>query len=276
MDKIYVDTTDDSLWKYFKDMGNIDLLSQEEEIELAIRIADGDEVAKEKLITSNLKFVVLIAKEYQGNGIPLSDLINDGNIGLIKAAKRFDHTRGFKFISYAVWWIRQSILHGLNEHSRSIRLPVNVINKLALVNKKLSEFEIKFGREPIVGDELNPDGESLIFDGALYPQVSSLDLVINESGDELSSLLPIITDDEYELNENSVKDELDRILNELTPREKDIIQLYYGLKEELEPMTLESIGEKFDLTKERVRQIKEKGIRKLRYHSFDLYTMINE
>ena len=277
MKKLFIDVTDESVWRYFKDMDNREPLTQEKEAELSIRIQKGDKEAMDELILANLKFVISVAKEYQGNGSPLSDLINDGNEGMIKAALRFDHTRGFKFISYAVWWIRQSIIQGLNDNSRSIRLPVNVINKLSRINKKIGEFETKFGRKPHIGEDIS-DGEiPLIFDGIEYPQISSLDLVINDDGDELSSIIPIEEDVElYEPEDNNIKNELNKILNELSIRERDIIKYYFGLIPEFEPMTLEAIGEKLDLTKERVRQIKEKAIRKLRYNSFDLYAIINE
>ena len=277
MKKKFIDTTEESLNRYFKDIEKKKkTLNTVDEVELAIRIQNGDEKAIEELVSTNLKFVISVAKEYQGNGVSLPDMINDGNEGIIKAAYRFDHTKGFKFISYAVWWIRQSILQGLNENSRGIRLPVNVINKLSKINKKITEFELKEGREPYLGENIGDEQSPIIYEDIGYPQISSIDVPINEDGDEFSSML---LDEDSEIivnNDNLIKIELEKVLSELTTKERMVIELYFGLNEDFEPMILEDIGEKIGVTKERVRQIKEKAIRKLRHYSFNLYTLINE
>jgi len=273
----FIDTKEESLNRYFKDIEKKQKkLTSEDEIELAIRIQNGDTNAVDELVSAHLKFVISIAKEYQGNGVTLPDMINDGNEGMIKAAYKFDYTRGFKFISYAVWWVRQSILQGLNENSRGIRLPVNVINKLSKINKKIAEFEIKEGREPYIGENIGDLEMPVIYENIDYPQISSLNLIINDVGEDLSTIISNEDDDIEINNDDLIKDELNRVLSEISPREREIIELYFGLFPEYEPMTLEAIGEKFDLTKERVRQIKEKAIRKLRHHSFELYSLINE
>lgn len=259
----FIDSTDSIIKRYFKDIkGKNTVLSQDEEIELATKIKNGDSRAMTKLINSNLNFVVSVAKEYQGYGTPLPDLINDGNLGLIKAAQRFDHTRGFKFISYAIWWVKQSIIQELNKTSREIRLPANVINNLAKINKKILEMDSTTTSNLI--SETN----------GYYPQITSLNTVINEDGVELNEIIPEEPTDDNKYEGVIIKKELARILNGLSLREQEILQLYYGLDESIEPLTLGAIGEKFDLTKERVRQIKEKAIIKLRDKSINLISLL--
>lgn len=279
MSKKFVDYADDSIARYFKEVRKTDLLTPEEEVELAIKIKEGDDEAKERLVKSNLKFVISIAKEYQGQGLPLSDLINDGNEGLIKAAYRFDHTKGFRFISYAVWWIRQSIMQSLNDNSRLIRLPSNVVSKLSTIRKEIEKFESENGREPVSGDTIIVDGKEEEFKEFRYPTSTSLNRAINEDGDELIQVIP---DDTFEgpdnvvLNTDLVKKELMKTLDILDERERDIVECYFGINTECEAMTLEAIGDKYELTKERIRQIKEKAIRKLRYNVDSLHTLMNQ
>lgn len=268
---------DDSVSKYFKDVRKSNLLSQTEEITLAKRIRKGDEKAINELVTANLKFVVSIAKDYQGKGLPLSDLINEGNYGLIKAANKFDHRKGFRFISYAVWWVKQSIMQSLNDNARMVRLPSNVINKLSKLNKEIAKFEFDNERIPVNGELFNKNNEEISI--VSYPKCISLNEVINEDGDELLELIPC--DSDIELEEKTVvdariKNELLNTLAVLDDREREIIQCYFGIDTYCEPMTLEAIGEKYSLTKERIRQIKEKAIRKLRHNAHDLYSLMNE
>ena len=265
---------DDSLGKYFKEVRKSAILTQEEEIKLAKQIKKGDQNAINKLVNANLKFVVSIAKEYQGQGLPLSDLINEGNYGLIKAASRFDHKKGFRFISYAVWWVKQSIIQSLNDNARVVRLPANVINKISQLNKEISKFELENEREPVFGEIFDKDNEAMTL--VTYPRHSSLNEVINEEGDELIELIPDeSTEDVLEID-IKLKSEINKTLSVLDEREKAIIESYFGINTNCEPMTLESIGERYGLTKERIRQIKEKAIRKLRHNSHDLYSFINE
>ena len=265
---------DDTLGKYFKEVRKSAILTQEEEIKLAKQIKKGDQNAINELGNANLKFVVSIAKEYQGQGLPLSDLINEGNYGLIKAASRFDHKKGFRFISYAVWWVRQSIIQSLNDNARVVRLPANIINKISQLNKEISKFESQNEREPVFGEILGKDKEVMAL--VTYPRHSSLNEVINEEGDELIELIPDdIIEDALEVD-NRLKTQINKTLSVLDEREKAIIEAYFGINTECEPMTLESIGERYNLTKERIRQIKEKAIRKLRHNSHDLYSFINE
>jgi RNA polymerase primary sigma factor len=267
--------TDDSIAKYFKEVRKSVLLTPEEEVNLAKRIKEGDAKATEELVNANLKFVVSIAKEYQNQGLPLSDLISEGNYGLIKAASRFDHNRGFRFISYAVWWIKQSIIQGLNDNARVVRLPANVINKITKLNKEISRFENDNEREPVFGEILR--GESQIAATLSFPRAISLNQLINEDGDELIELIPgeSIDVDELEITEK-IKDELTKTLAILDNRERMIIESYFGIDTESESMTLEAIGEKYGLTKERIRQIKEKAIRKLRHNAQGLQMLMNE
>lgn len=268
---------DETISKYFKDVRKSVVLTQEQEIKLAERIKNGDQEAADLLVKANLKFVVSIAKEYQGQGIPLSDLINEGNYGLIKAVYKFDHTKGFRFISYAVWWIRQSILQSLNDNSRTVRLPTNIINKLTLLNKKIAQFESKNEREPIFGEIF--DNENDVMAILSYPRCESLNEPINEDGDERIDLISFDEyhdDDDIINSDEKIKRELNNVLSSLDDRERVIIEDYFGINKECKPMTLEAIGERYGLTKERIRQIKEKAIRKLRYNAHELYNLINE
>jgi RNA polymerase primary sigma factor len=267
--------TDDSIAKYFKEVRKSVLLTPEQEVNLAKRIKEGDAKATEELVSANLKFVVSIAKEYQNQGLPLCDLISEGNYGLIKAASRFDHNRGFRFISYAVWWIKQSIIQGLNDNARVVRLPANIINKITKLNKEISRFENDNEREPVFGEILK--GDSQIAATLSFPRATSLNQLINEDGDELIELIPAesIDVDELEITEK-IKDELTKTLAILDDRERMIIESYFGIDTECESMTLEAIGEKYGLTKERIRQIKEKAIRKLRHNAQGLQMLMNE
>jgi RNA polymerase primary sigma factor len=225
--------------------------------------------------------VISIAKEYQGQGLSLADLISEGNYGLIKAAERFDHTRGFRFISYAVYWIKQAIMQSLNDNSRSIRLPANIINKLYKIRKQIEKFENENGRNPFDGDEMNvnDDSDGTFEEMVVLPTCSSLNRKINEEGDELLEIVPdemYDQPDSFEIDDDRLKKELHETLNTLDERERSIIECYYGLNTECEAMTLEAIGDRYDLTKERIRQIKEKAIRKLKHNSHGLYALMNE
>ncbi len=261
-----------SLDKYLQEIGKVDLLTPDEEVDLAKRIRDGDQLALEKLTKANLRFVVSVAKQYQNQGLSLGDLINEGNLGLIKAAQRFDETRGFKFISYAVWWIRQSILQALAEQSRIVRLPLNRVGSLNKISKTFSELEQKYEREP------SPDELAEVLDVTTAEVVDTLKISGRHvsmdapfvQGEE-NSLLDVLENDseatpDSGLMNDSLRKEVQRALSTLTQREADVITLYFGLNGE-HAMTLEEIGEKFNLTRERVRQIKEKAIRRLRHTS---------
>ncbi len=259
-----------SLEKYLQEIGKVDLLTPEEEVELAKRIKQGDQAALEKLTKANLRFVVSVAKQYQNQGLSLSDLINEGNLGLIKAAQRFDETRGFKFISYAVWWIRQSILQALAEQSRIVRLPLNKVGSLNKINKAFSELEQEYEREPSsdeLADMLDIPTEEVETTLGVAARHVSMDAPFVEGED--NSLLDVLenastpdTDQELDYNQ-SLRREIERSLSTLTERQCDVIKLYFGIGVE-HPMSLEDIGEKFGLTRERVRQIKDKAINKLR------------
>ena len=259
-----------SLEKYLQEIGKVDLLTPEEEVDLAKRIKQGDQIALEKLTKANLRFVVSVAKQYQNQGLSLSDLINEGNLGLIKAAQRFDETRGFKFISYAVWWIRQSILQALAEQSRIVRLPLNKVGSLNKINKAFSRLEQAFEREPSseeLAGELEINADEVETTLSVAARHVSMDAPFVEGED--NSLLDVLansatpgTDTNLEYKE-SLRREIDRSLGTLTDRQCDVIKLYYGIGVE-HPMSLEDIGEKFGLTRERVRQIKDKAINKLR------------
>ncbi|MBS9774783.1 MAG: sigma-70 family RNA polymerase sigma factor [Tenacibaculum sp.] len=261
-----------SLDKYLQEIGKVDLITADEEVELAQKIKAGDQRALEKLTKANLRFVVSVAKQYQNQGLTLPDLINEGNLGLIKAAKRFDETRGFKFISYAVWWIRQSILQALAEQSRIVRLPLNKIGSINKINKMYAFLEQE--------NERPPSPEEI---------AKKLDMTVNDvkesmknSGRHVSMDAPLIQGEDSNLYDvlntgespnpdqtllhESLRTEIIRALETLTPREADVVKLYFGLGEQ-QPMTLEEIGETFDLTRERVRQIKEKAIRRLKHTS---------
>jgi RNA polymerase primary sigma factor len=276
MTKKYVNfDNENSLSKYFKDVRKSILLTPDEEVNLAKRIQSGDESAIEELVNANLKFVISIAKEYQNQGLSLADLISEGNYGLVKAATRFDHTRGFRFISYAVWWIKQSIIQSLNENARMVRLPANVINKLSGLKKEIEKFEFENERQPIFGEIL--DGNDEAVELIVYPKCSSLNDLINEDGDEVIDLISNTSDETSDaVIDERIKNEIRETLSILDEREKNIIQSYYGIDTDCEPMTLEAIGEKYFLTKERIRQIKEKAIRKLRHNAHNLYNLINE
>jgi RNA polymerase primary sigma factor len=270
--KQFTNRESQSLDKYLQEIGKVDLLSSDEEILLASRIKKDDPLALEKLVKANLRFVVSVAKQYQNQGLSLGDLINEGNLGLIKAAKRFDETRGFKFISYAVWWIRQSILQALAEQSRIVRLPLNRVGALNKIGKAYSNLEQEYEREPNaveLAQELDMD-------------ITEVSDALKISGKHISMDAPFITGEEnrlidviqndqqpspdYTLMSDSLRREVERVLSTLTERESEVIKLYFGLNEE-HPLTLEEIGEKFRLTRERVRQIKEKAIRRLRHAS---------
>jgi RNA polymerase primary sigma factor len=259
-----------SLEKYLQEIGKVDLLTPEEEVDLAKKIKQGDQASLEKLTKANLRFVVSVAKQYQNQGLSLSDLINEGNLGLIKAAQRFDETRGFKFISYAVWWIRQSILQALAEQSRIVRLPLNKVGSLNKINKAFSELEQEFEREPSpeeLAELLDIPTEEVETTLGVAARHVSMDAPFVEGED--NSLLDVLennstpnTDQELDYNE-SLRREIERSLSTLTDRQCDVIKLYFGIGIE-HPMSLEDIGEKFGLTRERVRQIKDKAINKLR------------
>jgi RNA polymerase primary sigma factor len=266
---------EDSIAIYFKDVRKSVILTQKEELGLAKRIAKGDQKAIDTLVNANLKFVVSIAKEYQGQGLPLSDLINEGNYGLIKAATRFDHKKGFRFISYAVWWIKQSILQSLNENARVVRLPANIINKISAQNKEILKFESLNEREPVFGEML--DRNNVPVSIINYPRHSSLNDVIGEDGTEFIELLVAEVEAEDKLVvDDRIKAGLDNALSLLDEREREIVESYFGLNTECETMTLEAIGERYGLTKERIRQVKNKALMKLRFNSHDLYNLINE
>ena len=261
-----------SLDKYLQEIGKVELITAEEEVELAQRIKQGDRAALEKLTKANLRFVVSVSKQYQNQGLSLPDLINEGNLGLIKAAQRFDETRGFKFISYAVWWIRQSILQALAEQSRIVRLPLNKIGSINKINKAYAKLEQEFEREPnaeeiadilevtenAVKESMKNAGRHVSMDAPLIQDEDNTMYDVLRSEEAITP--------ETELLYESLRKEIDRAISTLTPRESDVIKLYFGLNGS-HPMTLEEIGEKFDLTRERVRQIKEKAIRRLKHTS---------
>ncbi len=255
-----------------KEIGETPLLTPKEEVSLAKRIREGDQSALEKLTKANLRFVVSVAKQYQNQGLSLADLINEGNIGLIKAAKRFDETRGFKFISYAVWWIRQAILQALAEQSRIVRLPLNRVGTLHKIGKISSSLEQEFGREP-TPDEIATKlelSEAEVSD-TLKISNSHLSLDAPFATSEDNSLIDVLEDEmqpapDETLLKDSLRTEIEKALDTLTPREAEVINLYFGLNHE-KALTLEEIGVRFSLTRERVRQIKEKAIRRLRHAS---------
>ncbi|ALC97101.1 sigma-70 family RNA polymerase sigma factor [Capnocytophaga ochracea] len=261
-----------SLDKYLQEIGRVDLITADEEVELAQRIKAGDVAALEKLTKANLRFVVSVAKQYQNQGLTLPDLINEGNLGLIKAAQRFDETRGFKFISYAVWWIRQSILQALAEQSRIVRLPLNKIGSINKINKMYAYLE--------QANERVPSAEEIARE--LDMSVNDVKESMKNAGRHISMDAPLVEGEDSNLydvirsNESpnpdkalildSLRTEIERALETLTPREADVVRLYFGLSDQ-HAMTLEEIGETFDLTRERVRQIKEKAIRRLKHTS---------
>ena len=263
-----------SLDKYLQEIGRVDLITAEEEVELARRIKQGDQLALEKLTKANLRFVVSVSKQYQNQGLSLPDLINEGNLGLIKAAQRFDETRGFKFISYAVWWIRQSILQALAEQSRIVRLPLNKIGSINKIIMAFAKLEQEFERPPTPAElaevlemTLDEVKQSLRNSGRHV----SMDAPLKDGDDSSSTMYDVLqTNDtpspDTDLLHESLRREIERSLRTLTAREGDVVRLYFGLNGE-HPLTLEEIGERFDLTRERVRQIKEKAIRRLKHTS---------
>src|SRR5574343_676548 len=261
-----------SLEKYLQEIGKVELISPEEEVKLARRIRQGDQLALDKLTKANLRFVVSVSKQYQNQGLSLPDLINEGNLGLIKAAQRFDETRGFKFISYAVWWIRQSILQALAEQSRIVRLPLNKIGSINKINKMYALLEQSQERAPSA-EEIAKELDMTVNDVKESMKNSgrhlSMDAPLVEGED--SNLYDVLRSGESpnpdrELIHESLRIEIERALQTLTPREADLVRLYFGLNGK-HPMTLEEIGETFDLTRERVRQIKEKAIKRLKHNS---------
>ncbi len=261
-----------SLDKYLQDIGKEELISAEEEVLLAQRIRQGDQWALEKLCKANLRFVVSVAKQYQNQGLSLPDLINEGNLGLIKAAQRFDETRGFKFISYAVWWIRQSILQALAEQSRIVRLPLNQVGSLNKIKKESSRLEQKFERPPSaeeIAEALEIPGYKIDAALRISTRYISMDAPLTE--DEDMKFIDIFIDEDTPVTDaglmkESLAREIQRSLSTLTEKERDVVNLYYGIGMN-HGLTLEEIGAKFDLTRERVRQIKEKAIRRLKHTS---------
>jgi RNA polymerase primary sigma factor len=263
---------DQSLDRYLQEIGEVELLTAIEEVELAREIKQGSQIALEKLTKANLRFVVSVAKQYQNQGLSLGDLINEGNLGLIKAAKRFDETKGFKFISYAVWWIRQAILQALAEQSRIVRLPLNRVGALHKIGKTSSGLEQEFGREPSaneIADELEMSPFEVMDTLKISSRHLSLDAPFNDGED--NRLLDVLEDKfqpspDEKLMKDSLKGEIEKALSTLTEREAEVISLYFGINRD-HSLTLEEIGEKFKLTRERVRQIKEKAIKRLRHAS---------
>ncbi|MCF6268615.1 MAG: RNA polymerase sigma factor RpoD/SigA [Melioribacteraceae bacterium] len=270
LSKQYTNHDSKSIDKYLQEISKVDLLTADEEIELAREIKKGDREAFEKLVKANLRFVVTVAKQYQNQGFSLGDLINEGNVGLIKAAKRFDETRGFKFISYAVWWIRQSILQALGEQGRVVRLPLNRISILSKIRSINTKFEQTHGREPTaleIADQLKVSGSDVNEAIQISGKNISIDAPVKLS--EENSLLALLTNSmnpppDDSLLRASLKEEIDNSLKSLSDRESEVLKLYFGIDCE-HALTLEDIGEKFHLTRERVRQIKEKAIRRLRH-----------
>jgi RNA polymerase primary sigma factor len=263
-----------SLDKYLQEIGREIMISPDEEVELALKIRRGDQNALDRLTKANLRFVISVAKQYQNQGLTLPDLINEGNVGLIKAAQRFDETRGFKFISYAVWWIRQSILQALAEQARIVRLPLNKIGTINKINRAYSELEQKFERPPSseeMAEFLNVSVEDVRQSISNTGRHLSMDAPLTDGDDSSSSMLDVLANEESitpesELVKESLRKDIDRSLSTLTMREGEVVRLFYGLNGKY-PLTLEEIGMQFDLTRERVRQIKEKAIRRLKHTS---------
>ena len=263
-----------SLDKYLQEIGRVDLISADEEVELARRIRNGDRAALERLTKANLRFVVSVSKQYQNQGLALPDLINEGNLGLIKAAERFDETRGFKFISYAVWWIRQSILQALAEQARIVRLPLNKIGNINRINKAFSELEQKFERPPSadeLAEFLDCPTEEVKQSLSHTGRHVSMDAPLIDGDESSSSMYDVMTTDSLPNPDSglvleSLRKDIRTSLRTLTTRESEVVSMFYGLEGKM-PMSLEEIGSKFDLTRERVRQIKEKAIRRLKHTS---------
>ena len=260
----------ESLERYLQEISKVELISSEEEARLAILIKKGDQVALDKLTKANLRFVVSVAKQYQNQGLSLSDLINEGNLGLIKAAQKFDETRGFKFISYAVWWIRQSILQSLAEQARIVRIPLNKVGLTSKINRAYSKLEQEFEREPSVDEIasiLEIDVEEVSSTIGFSRKHVSMDQPISEGED--GSLIDLMVNENIESTDNtlvvndSLNTEIERTLNSLTPRQKEVIVYFFGIGID-QPLSLEDIGTRYNLTRERVRQIKDKAINKLR------------
>jgi|TARA_B100001750_G_scaffold241810_1_gene254044 RNA polymerase primary sigma factor len=267
-----VNESNRSLSRYLEEIGDFEPLNPDREVELAILIKQGNHNALEELVKANLRFVVSVAKDYQGQGLPLTDLINEGNLGLIKAAGRFDETRGFKFISYAVWWIRQSILQALAEHSRIVRLPLNRVGTISKITKTAEKLEAEIERSPNekeIGRQLNMTPDEVIDAMRISRRHQSLNAPFRD-GDK-NSLIDIIKDEnqlepDTPLMNDSLKDEIRNSLDTLKDRERMVIKMYFGIERDY-ALTLNEIGEEFNLTRERVRQIKEKAIRRLRHRS---------
>ncbi len=267
-----VNESNRSLSRYLEEIGDFEPLNPDREVELAILIKKGNHNALEELVKANLRFVVSVAKDYQGQGLPLTDLINEGNLGLIKAAGRFDETRGFKFISYAVWWIRQSILQALAEHSRIVRLPLNRVGTISKITKTAEKLEAEIERSPNekeIGRQLNMTPDEVIDAMRISRRHQSLNAPFRD-GDK-NSLIDIIKDEnqlepDTPLMNDSLKDEIRNSLDTLKDRERMVIKMYFGIERDY-ALTLNEIGEEFNLTRERVRQIKEKAIRRLRHRS---------
>jgi len=267
--KRFIETSEDSISNYSKEVRKIDLITPKEEVRLAKLILEDDSEALNTLVNANLRFVISVAKEYQGQGVPLVDLISEGNYGLVKAAKKFDHTRGFRFISYAVWWVRQSILQSLCENSRTVRLPVNIVNQLSSVKKEMAKFEQENQRK---ATSLDMDLSVLN-----HPTCGSLNEKINEDGDEVLDLVADETfarPDSNITTEEVLKNELEKTLSILSEREQRIINMYFGI--DGGSLTLEQIGDEFGLTKERIRQIKEKSLRKLKNNCDNLFEFVQK
>jgi len=267
-----VNESNRSLSRYLEEIGNYEPLPPAREVELAQKIHKDDQVALEELVKANLRFVVSVAKDYQGQGLPLTDLINEGNLGLIKAAGRFDETRGFKFISYAVWWIRQSILQALAEHSRIVRLPLNRVGTISKITKTAEKLEAEIERSPNeqeIGRQLEMTPDEVIDAMRISRRHHSLNAPFRD-GDK-NSLIDVIKDENQSspdepLMNDSLKDEIRQSLDTLKQRERQVIKMYFGIERDY-ALTLNEIGEEFNLTRERVRQIKEKAIRRLRHRS---------
>ncbi|MCK5856994.1 MAG: sigma-70 family RNA polymerase sigma factor [Bacteroidales bacterium] len=261
-----------SLDKYLAEIGRVDLITAEDEVKLAQLIKQGDQIALKRLVNANLRFVVSVSKQYQNQGLTLPDLINEGNLGLIKAAQRFDETRGFKFISYAVWWIRQSILQALAEQSRIVRLPLNKIGSINKINKTFAALEQDLGRAPThleIAEKLDITLKEVKESAKNSGRHVSMDAPLVQ--DETTNMYDVLRENDTPTPEtgllyDSLRKEIERAISTLTPRETDVLRLFFGLDDH-NPMTLEEIGERFDLTRERVRQIKEKAIRRLKHTS---------
>jgi RNA polymerase primary sigma factor len=260
-----------SLDQYFAEIGKVELLTPNEEVELAIKIRNGDEEAKDKLVLANLRFVISVAKMFQNQGLSLGDLINEGNLGLIKAAQRFDETRGFKFISYAVWWVRQGIMSAIADQSRVVRLPLNRVSSLTKLNKAYRELEQEYERKPSteeLANILDMTTDEVAYTQQISGRQLSMDAPMKNNDENKNTLMDVLPDKAYdlpdkELMDNSLKDEVINALSRLKEREAEVIRLSFGIGMD-HSATLEEIGEKFNLTRERIRQIKEKALSKLK------------